>query len=221
MHGFQFEPETDGLVLTLSDSLRFLARDGFIETDLAAQLNRALIADLSQDQASLALIENSLLQIEAELAQPRIGQLSAIRSHISLILLTLLRHARFHLAHAPCPSQDLSLVDRLRSLIAEEMTCKHGVPFYAARLRVTQARLTAACHRVAGCSPLHLLHAALLAEAKRGLLYTERPISEIAYSLGFDDPAYFSRFFTTRSGRTPSIFRAQHIKHRPTQGAQP
>ena len=62
-----------------------------------------------------------------------------------------------------------------------------------------------------GCSTLHLLHAAILAEAKRGLLYSARPISDIAYDLGFDDPAYFSRFFTRRAGRTPTQFRAQHI----------
>ena len=48
-----------------------------------------------------------------------------------------------------------------------------------------------------------------LAEAKRQLYYTARPVSEIAYELGFDDAAYFTRFFTRRAGISPRAFRAR------------
>jgi AraC family transcriptional activator of pobA len=34
-------------------------------------------------------------------------------------------------------------------------------------------------------------------------------IAEVAYSLGFEDPAYFSRFFTRQTGVSPRTFVAR------------
>jgi AraC family transcriptional activator of pobA len=55
---------------------------------------------------------------------------------------------------------------------------------------------------------MQIVHARLLLEAKRQLLYTSEPVSEIAYALGFDDPAYFTRFFSQRTGVSPRVFRS-------------
>ncbi len=44
-------------------------------------------------------------------------------------------------------------------------------------------------------------------EAKRSLIYTTLPVSKIAFDLGFNDPAYFSRFFAARAGLSPAAFR--------------
>ena len=64
------------------------------------------------------------------------------------------------------------------------------------------------CRAVADASPQQILHARLLVEAKRQLLYTVRASSTIAYALGFKDPAYFSRFFKRATGKTPKAFRS-------------
>jgi AraC family transcriptional activator of pobA len=211
VHAFYFLSDTDGLVLTLSDSLLELATDALVEADLSHDLAGALLVDLAQDPSLFDQVAASLARISAELAQPQLGQLSAIRTHVALVLLTMVRGGRFHGEQSDYSSQDLRLVEKLRRLIGQSLGEMSAVTGLAAELGVTPARLNAACRRVAGCSTLHLLHAAQLAEAKRALLYTEQPISEIAYSLGFEDPAYFSRFFSRRTGRTPSAFRALHI----------
>ena len=44
-------------------------------------------------------------------------------------------------------------------------------------------------------------------EAQRLLLYTELSVTQVAYAIGFEDPAYFSRFFTRHAGRTPRSYR--------------
>jgi AraC-like DNA-binding protein len=46
-----------------------------------------------------------------------------------------------------------------------------------------------------------------LLEAQRELTFTTKPIKEIAYDLGFDDPAYFTRFFTIKKKIQPELFR--------------
>ena len=44
-------------------------------------------------------------------------------------------------------------------------------------------------------------------EAKRMLVYTSMTISNVADALGFNDPAYFTRFFSRLAGVSPREFR--------------
>ena len=39
------------------------------------------------------------------------------------------------------------------------------------------------------------------------LLESNRPVSEIAYELGFEYPQHFTRLFKSRTGMTPNEFR--------------
>lgn len=70
-----------------------------------------------------------------------------------------------------------------------------------------ESQLRKACLSIAEQPPIKLVHARVLLEAKRQLLYTSKPISEIGYALGFDDPAYFTRFFSRRVGMSPRAYR--------------
>ena len=55
---------------------------------------------------------------------------------------------------------------------------------------------------------MELVHQRLLIEAERQLRYTAMSIAKIAYYLGFEDPAYFTRFFSARVRVSPRTFRA-------------
>jgi AraC family transcriptional activator of pobA len=56
---------------------------------------------------------------------------------------------------------------------------------------------------------MRLIRERLLLEAKRLLVYTSMKVSEIAYALNFEDPAYFSRFFRRLVDRAPGDFREE------------
>ncbi|MEM6630068.1 MAG: helix-turn-helix domain-containing protein [Bacteroidota bacterium] len=43
--------------------------------------------------------------------------------------------------------------------------------------------------------------------AKNSLLASNAPISQIAYSLGFEYPQHFSKFFKNKIGMTPTAYR--------------
>jgi AraC-like DNA-binding protein len=51
------------------------------------------------------------------------------------------------------------------------------------------------------------IHAYLIDKAKGLLLITQLSISEIAYQLGFEYPAYFNLLFKNKTGQTPLAFR--------------
>ena len=64
------------------------------------------------------------------------------------------------------------------------------------------------CEIVAGSSPAQMLDDRALLEARRLLLYSQLSVTEVAYAVGFEDAAYFSRFFTRHVGQPPRAYRA-------------
>ena len=97
--------------------------------------------------------------------------------------------------------------ERLQAAIERFYLSHAAIGFYARELNVTESRLNRACRAVAGCSPLELIQDRLLLEARRKLTYIAAPVSTLAYELGFEDPAYFWRFFKRHTGMTPAEFR--------------
>ena len=58
-----------------------------------------------------------------------------------------------------------------------------------------------------GLSPVDLLKQMRLERAKVLLNSTTKTVSEIAYSIGFTDPKYFTKCFKKVTGMTPSEYR--------------
>jgi AraC family transcriptional activator of pobA len=105
-----------------------------------------------------------------------------------------------------------AIVVRLRERIEQRFRLREPVAVHAHAIGVSQTALRLACAGVAGLSPAVMLDERTLLEARRLLLYTRLSVNQIAYSLGFDDPAYFSRFFARHVGRPPSVYRGSRAE---------
>lgn len=215
VHGFRFDPGTDGHVLTMSEG--FLA--GVLAAAPEAELREApalpLAWDLGAGSDEAASLDRCFGEIRREFRAHHVGRATAISAQVMLLLVATARLAADRRrAEAGRDGQgvspDLRLLARLRPMIDERFTQHWPVERYAAALGVTPGRLNAACRRVTGLSTLQLVHARLMLEARRSLIYTSHGMAEIGYALGFEDPAYFSRFFTKREGRSPQAFRRAH-----------
>ncbi len=62
-----------------------------------------------------------------------------------------------------------------------------------------------------GKPPVEIIRAVKMQHARRLLEESERNISEIAFALGFKDPAYFSRVFQREFGKPPKDFRKKQV----------
>jgi AraC family transcriptional regulator, transcriptional activator of pobA len=204
VHSFDFRPGTDGWIVTASGAL--VGRIVREHAELAG-----VFKDASAIALPAAALEPLKSPFEALIAEFR-GQLPGRKTAAEAALTTILVHAwRRQLEALPAAarprSADAVLVGRFRTLVEANFREQTSIADYARRLAVSQERLRTACVRSAGSSPLVLLNARRLLEAKRSLLYTNMSVALIAETCGFLDPAYFSRFFAHSTGKSPRNYR--------------
>ncbi len=209
VHSFEFRPGTDGWIVTASGALiGRLARE---HTSLTGVLHEAGTIRLTNDTAA------ELTRAFDALVKEFRGQLPARRAAAEAWLTTILVQAlRRKLALAPEAQRtggaDVVLAARYRALVEKNFAKPHRVADYAERLCISHERLRQACVRSTASSPLELLSARRLLEAKRCLLYTNMSVALIAEHCGFEDPAYFSRFFARAVGKSPLQYRKMQIR---------
>jgi AraC-like DNA-binding protein len=83
----------------------------------------------------------------------------------------------------------------------------HHVSDYAEALRITVPHLCSTIKQASGRTAGDLIVEAILTDAKAQLKLSITPIKEIASSLGFENVAFFNRFFKTHEGITPKNYR--------------
>ncbi len=98
-------------------------------------------------------------------------------------------------------------VARFKQLVGAQYKELKQVKAYAALLNITPLYLNEVTKAVTGFPASYWISQALLLEAKRLLYYTALDVRQIAYELGYEDHAYFSRFFRKQTGMTALAFR--------------
>jgi AraC family transcriptional regulator, 4-hydroxyphenylacetate 3-monooxygenase operon regulatory protein len=213
-HSFYSEEDTDGHVLTVRQEV---VRDW--QKMIPGQFPEALMRSPSFIEFARIGNENKQeFNILIDLINVLQKEFFAAKKARSAALLTLGNYffivlARLLQAGAQLPplhqqrGEDLRLFLKFCDMVEANFRDHLTLTAYADRLSITGARLNDICRRMANLPSKEVVHQRLLQEARRLLRYSAVQVSEIGYQLGFSDPAYFSRFFTKRTGLSPSQFR--------------
>jgi len=107
---------------------------------------------------------------------------------------------------APDTTPDVTII-KFKQLIEENFTKEKNVSPYAEMLKMNPSCLNELTKRTTGITAGELIRNRVIDETKKLLYSSKMSGKEIAYELGFDDPAYFSRFFKKYTGNTLNEFR--------------
>jgi AraC family transcriptional activator of pobA len=208
-HGFRFEPDSDGWVLTFTEDAAgaFADRAGQALARLRALAAQPVIP--IADETERARLSALCAELFEEHSLAREGYRLAIRGLLALIAVGVVRLAASRARTGSVTLQPAdATVTRLRTLVDEYFRQEHQLGFYAEKLAMTVDRLNDHVKRSTGITAGHLVRQRLLTEAKRQLVFTAEPIQDIAVELAFADPSHFARFFRKHTGMTPHEFRA-------------
>ena len=95
-------------------------------------------------------------------------------------------------------------------LVEQNYKTEHSVTDYANRLGVSPKSLTKNFQKVGATTPSNFIKNRIILEAKRQLIYSNESVKQIAYDLGFNDSAYFTRFFTKATSKSPLQFKKDY-----------
>lgn len=106
------------------------------------------------------------------------------------------------------------VVDRFQRLVERDHARRHRLADYASELGVSPGHLNALCRDALHESASRVVRRRLTLEAKRLLAHSELTAAQVGFALGFEDPAYFARFFRREAGEPPTAFRARTSRAR-------
>ena len=206
LHGLVVSKNIQGLVLTLSTSfLETVFRLAPIALMELSQIR--ILKDVKKDKSYTA-IKSLLYDLHDEIREELPEKGLILQSQLSLLLSKLFRlsieKSDNFIDAGSSYSRYFNLF--LRS-IKKSYTPMKSITHYARELNITTVHLNRICQTTVGKSALQVVDEFLFLEAEKYLKHTEYSISEVAYRLNFEDPAYFSRFFSKYAGVSPKGFR--------------
>ena len=205
VHAFQFEADTHGYVLTIEESM--LSRGG---AHPAASLMQPALIDLSAAPAEAARLAALFEQIALEFHDGGRATGAVLQWLASAALVLVLRQNDSIVREKMPGAREAADFHRFRTLVESRLAEHWPIPRYAAELGLSESRLNRVCRIAAGRSALEVMQDRLTLEARRRLIHVAGSVAALAYELGFEDPAYFWRFFRRRTGMTPTEFRRRH-----------
>jgi AraC family transcriptional regulator, transcriptional activator of pobA len=219
-HAFRFNRGCDGHVLTLNASL--LAEG---EPVLEDRLHSLFSSPLAVELGSVTLPELTRLQSLFEALQAQCWAEDAVNTANagSPVPVWLARALIWRLADCAttlkpaagfaktATAGQAALFSRWAALVEAHYGEHWPVSRYGEQLGLTPERLNRLVRAQTGLTAQVLLHARLLREATRRLVHTAAPVSKLAFELGFEDPAYFCRFFKKQTGLSPRAYREQAV----------
>jgi AraC family transcriptional activator of pobA len=206
-HAFSFKPETTGRVLTLSDA--FLSDLRRMDDSLGALLFKPMIIHAGTATNELLGLFDRL---RFELAWYAPGHAAAVKASLLQILVTILRLEYQNTAQSVLRNgDDARLIAGFREQVEARFRSHVLISIYASALGVSVSRLRIACRTQACGTPVDIVNARRMREAQNALLYSHASVTEIAFSLGYDDVSYFIRLFRRREGVSPHKFRRAEL----------
>lgn len=207
VHTWAFEGDMEGYVVNFSAAFfkSFLLRTEYLESfSFFSGNSDESVLNLSNEVAGpvKAIFEELVGQARGTNA----FRWDMIRVLLLKIFIQIEQHTTVHEA-THVPNYNYALLRNFQRLIEKNFATLKLPMEYAELLYITPNHLNALCKDQAGISAGEMIRNRIILEAKRLLIHPEVTISDISYTLNFNDNSYFTKFFKKQVGVTPEEFR--------------
>jgi AraC family transcriptional activator of pobA len=210
VHGFTSSDDCRGWIINLSDN--FLENIFQKDADMVMELDAIHIEHLEEGEETERIIL-AMRKIVSEFNQNLSGKAIMLQSLVSILIVRLHRLPKKTTDFLIPPNSDNTskiYFRRFMQLVKTANSFRKPIGEYASELFISPGQLNRICQSITGKSPKEIIIDYFMMEAQKALTNIEKSISEVAYDISFEDPAYFSRLFKKRMGISPKEFREKH-----------
>ncbi|MFZ2987812.1 helix-turn-helix domain-containing protein [Ideonella sp.] len=209
-HAFRFNPGCKGFVLTFNAGLLAEGEAATLGEALPQLLAEPCAMAMGGAQAEVERLQAlfEMLHTESQAEDSADGPVPRwLACALVWQLARRVQRSQAQAARRGPAAERQSLYTRWLLLLEQNYLAHWPVSRYAERLGLSTERLNRMVRTETGQAAQALLHARLIREACRRLVHVAAPVSQLAFELGFSDPAYFCRFFKRHTGKTPREYR--------------
>lgn len=159
---------------------------------------------LEADEKTMKKIELLLPVFVDEFTTPDTIQGEMLRMLLKRLIIIITRAAKVQLLPEDTAAPEYDLSREYSLLVEKHFREHHQVSDYASMLFKSPKTLSNLFKKLGQKTPLQMINERLALEGRRLLLYTDKPVAEIADELGFLESGHFSRLFKRVTGESPS-----------------
>ncbi len=205
MHGFSFQPDIQGDVLSISSDYVEKSLDS--EPQIIQSIQEILVLENAVDDHVFQLAVQSKEQFLQEWQEENEKKSLALKAHFLLLLTHIYRLYKRQTGNMLSENKaSFAYFQRFKKLVKIHLFDHWSIPAYAKELGISRIHLNRICQEINQMSAHQMIQNQLLLEAKNYLLNSAYSISEIAYLMNYKDPAYFTRVFRNATGVSPREF---------------
>ncbi len=134
-----------------------------------------------------------------------------LKNMILIVLNKALNDSHLEKSENHKKSSEYLITERFESLVQKDFKKMTTVGEYAEALSTSAKHLSHCVKKTRGINALRLINTIRINYAKSLMLQTDMTSSQIAYSLNFDEPAYFFTLFKQIAGKTPKAYRKENL----------
>lgn len=163
-------------------------------------------------EADSIVIENIFSEVKAEIQN---GGLASEEMHRILLVNLIIKSTRIFTKENTGKWEEkykdnVNFLRNFSQLVEQHFYSKKSVSDYAELLNISPKNLNKKIVALSNKPPNQIIKDRIVLEAKRLLAHTDLTSKEIAYKLGYEDDAYFTRFFSNQVALSPIQFRKSY-----------
>lgn len=205
--------KSEGFSMTFSN--QFLVENSipisFIES-LSLFQNYGQSPPLQLESKAFQSVENFANEIVELFNSDAAMKFLSIGSFLKLILIACNNSCEINPIDSDIDISGASLIRNFKNSVNQNFKKEHSTTFYANQLFITPDHLNRTFKAKVGKTAKEFIQARIITEAKRLLFFSSLTNKEIAYQLGFNEPANFSAFFKKHTKLSPSHFKKREKK---------
>jgi AraC-like DNA-binding protein len=205
-HHLSIEDGSKGFIISFNESFLngcYEDFDGTQEANFFRMLSQTPVLAIDTDWS--AEMEGLALKLLKEKDNHFLLKNEMLSKYLKIFFIYLRR--QFETTRAYSAKSNNRMFNNFLWLLENNYREKKAVSDYAAELSVTPSYLNHVIKKTSGYPASHHIQQRIVLEAKRKAKNSSISMKEVAYYLGFDDLAHFSKFFKTSSGMNFTTFK--------------